>query len=181
MNAVLWQLRQWGRRLGAGGLLGGALLVLALGAYFMLVRPLHVQSQAQQQRLDRLRAAAQTVAVTPVMTAPDPIAALPPDSSAAATLGELEQLARAHDFELTRGQYSVATVNTGGADAARLARWQMVFLVKASYPELHAFVAAALERMPNLTLDEVKLKRERIEDTELQTELRFSLFVETAP
>ena len=181
MNMALWQLRQWGRRLGAGGLLGLALLVLALGAYFILVRPLHVQSQAQQQHIDQLRAAAQTVAAAPVTTAPDPIATLPPDSSAAATLGELEQLARAHDFELTRGQYSVATVNTGGADAARLARWQMVFLVKASYPELHAFVAAALERLPNLTLDEVKLKRERIEDTELQTELRFSLFVETAP
>jgi len=30
-------------------------------------------------------------------------------------------------------------------------------------------------------LDEVKLKRERIEDVELQTELRFSLFVETTP
>ena len=181
MNAVLWQLRQWGRRLGVGGLLGGALLVLALGAYFILVRPMHVQSQAQQQRLDRLRAAVQVAAVLPVTTEPDPIAALPPDSSAAATLGEMEQLARAHDFELTRGQYSVATVNTGSADAPRLARWQMVFMVKASYPELHAFVAAALERLPNLTLDEVKLKRERIEDTELQTELRFSLFVETAP
>jgi hypothetical protein len=181
MNMALWQLRQWGRRLGAGGLVGLALLVLALGAFLILVRPLHIQAQAQQQRIDQLRAAAQAVVATPVTAVPDPVAALPPDSSAAATLGELEQLARAHDFELTRGQYSIATVNTGGADADRLARWQMVFLVEAGYPELHAFVAAALERLPNLTLDEVKLKRERIEDTELQTELRFSLFVETAP
>jgi uncharacterized protein HemX len=181
MNMALWQLRQWGRRLGAGGLLGLVLLALALGAYLMLVRPLHAQMNAQQQRIEQLRVAAQTVTATPTTTATDPLAALPPDSSAAATLGELEQLARAHDFELTRGQYSVAAVNTGGADAARLARWQMVFLVKANYPELHAFVAAALERLPNLTLDEVKLKRERIEDTALQTELRFSLFVETAP
>jgi hypothetical protein len=182
MNTVLWQMRQLGRRLGAGGLLGLTLLVLALGLFFILVRPLHIQSQAHKQQLDQLRAAAQTVAAEPVVLAtPDPIAMLPPDSSAAATLGELEQLARAHGFELTRGQYSVATVNGAASNEARLARWQMVFLVKTDYPALHAFVAAALERLPNLTLDEVKLKRERIEDVELQTELRFSLFVGTAP
>jgi hypothetical protein len=57
----------------------------------------------------------------------------------------------------------------------------MVLPVDADYPALHAFVAAALERLPNLVLDDVKLKRERIEDVELQAELRFSLFVETAP
>jgi hypothetical protein len=42
-------------------------------------------------------------------------------------------------------------------------------------------MAAALERLPNLTLDELKLKRDRIESTELQAELRLSLFVEAAP
>ena len=57
----------------------------------------------------------------------------------------------------------------------------MVFQVQADYPALHAFVAAALERLPNLVLDEIKFKRERIEDEDLQAELRFGLFVETAP
>jgi uncharacterized protein HemX len=181
MNTVLWQLRQWGRRLGAGGLLGLAMLVLAMGLFYMLVQPLHIQSQVHQQRIEQLRAAAQTIAAAPVLAKLDPIAMLPPDSTAATTLGELEQLAQAHGFELTRGQYSVATINGAGVNETRLARWQMVFLVKTDYPSLHAFVAAALERLPNLTLDEVKLKRERIEDVELQTELRFSLFVETTP
>lgn len=181
MNAALWQLRQWGRRLGAGGLLGLTLLGLALGLFFMLVRPLHIQSRVHQQQIHQLRVAAQTIAAKPVTATPDPIAALPPDSTAATTLGELEQLAQAHGFELTRGQYSVAAVNGAAGNEARLARWQMVFLVKTDYPALHAFVAAALERLPNLMLDEVKLKRERVEDVELQTELRFSLFVETTP
>lgn len=176
MNSLLWQMRQWSRRLGVAGLLGSALLVLAMGLFFMLVQPLQRASQHQQQQLDRLRAAAQTAAIKPIPLKSDPLAALPPDSSAAAAVGELEQLARAHGFELTRGQYSVATVND-----AQLARWQLVFLVETSYPALHAFVAAALERLPNLALDEVKLKRERIEDVDLQTELRFSLFVGTAP
>ena len=62
-----------------------------------------------------------------------------------------------------------------------IARWQLVLPVEAPYPALHAFLAAALERLPNLTLDELKLKRERIESAELQAELRLSLFVEAAP
>jgi hypothetical protein len=36
-----------------------------------------------------------------------------------------------------------------------------------TYPALHAFLADALKRLPNLTLDELKLKRERIESAEL--------------
>jgi hypothetical protein len=176
MNLLLWRMRQWSRRLGLAGLLGLALLALALALFFMQVRPLQHAMQQQEQQLDRLRLAAQTAAAVPVATTPDPLAMLPPDSSAAATLGELEQLARAHGFELVRGQYSIAAVNQ-----ARLARWQMVLPVEADYPALHAFVAAALERLPNLVLDEVKLKRDRIENVDLQAELRFSLFVERAP
>ncbi|MFZ3173679.1 MAG: hypothetical protein WA146_02190 [Thiobacillus sp.] len=38
--------------------------------------------------------------------------------------------------------------------------------VEAPVPALHAFLAGALERLPNLTLDE-KLKHERIESAEL--------------
>ena len=176
MNSLLWQLRQWGRRLGVVGLLGLVLLALALGVLLSTVKPLQQQSRQHAQQLDQLRITAQTVPAEPLVAMPDPIAMLPPDSSAAAAVGELEQLARAHGFELTRGQYSVAAVN-----GAALARWQMVFQVQADYPALHAFVAAALERLPNLVLDEVKLKRERIEDVGLQAELRFGLFVETAP
>jgi uncharacterized protein HemX len=181
MNSLLWQMRQWGRRIGGVGLLGSALVVLALGLFFSLVKPLQHQSKQHEQQLKQLRAAAQTATTQPIRVMPDPIATLPPDSSAAAALGELEQLAHAHGFELTRGQYSVAAVNGAAVNEARLARWQMVFQVKSDYPALHAFVAAALERLPNLVLDEAKLKRERIEDEELQTELRFSLFVGTAP
>ena len=77
---------------------------------------------------------------------------------------------------LPRGQYSVTPLT-----ATSLLRWQLVLPVEASYPDLHAFIATALERLPNLTLDELKLKRERIEGEELQAELRLSFFVETAP
>lgn len=177
MNTLLWYLHQWARRLGVAGLVGLALLIAALGVGLIQLQPLKLQAQQQQQQLTSLRLAAQKpVALPQPVIAADPLAALPPDSSAASALGELEQLARAHGFALARGTYSVA-----GVANTSLARWQFVLPLEADFSALHAFSAAALERLPNLALDEIKLKRERIEDTTLDAELRFSLFVETAP
>lgn len=176
MNTLQWQLLQWGRRLGWKGLTGLALAALALGIYVTQVQPLmHTTQQLQQQR-DELQAVAIPTEAVADPAASEPVATLPSESEAAWALGKLEQLAVAHGIELARGQYSVAAVS-----GTTLTRWQLVLPVLADYPALHAFVAAALERLPNLALDEIKLKRERIEDTDLQAELRLSLIVETKP
>lgn len=175
MNTFAWQIRQWARRLGIAGLAGLGLLIAALLLKVFAVGAAEQAVAAQQTRIGELRLAAQARATEPAPPA-DPLALLPPAGTASQQIGELEKLAQAHDLELPRGQYSVAPV-TG----ATLARWQLVLPVEGPYPALHAFLAAALERMPNLALDELKLKRERIDATELQAELRLSLFVETAP
>ncbi len=174
MQLWLWRFRQGARALGVAGLAGGVLLLLALGLLVFQVWPLQQQVIAQQQEIEQLRVAAQTrTADVPVVT--DPLVALPSNHTAAPALGQLETLARAQGFELIRGQYSVVPI--GGA---ALSRWQLILPIEADYPALRAFAATALEQMPNLTLDEIKFERERIEDTNLQAELRFSLFVGAA-
>jgi len=77
MNTVLWQMRQWGRRLGAGGLLGLALLVLALGCFlswygrFTSSRK-HTSSSSINYALLRKRSLPSDSGT------PDPISMLPP-------------------------------------------------------------------------------------------------------
>lgn len=177
MNDWLWQLRQWGRRLGPAGLAGLGLLAIALLLQMIQVASLQKTTRTQQVRLAALQQAAARRAAAPLPPPPaNPLSLLPPTGEAAQLIGELERLARLHGLELPRGQYSVSSL-TGTS----LQRWQLVLPVKTAYPDLHAFLATALERLPNLTLDEVKLKRERIESAELQAELRLSLFVEAAP
>lgn len=176
MNTLAWRLRQWGRRLGATGLAGLALLAAALILQLAAVGPAHDAVATQTERLAALRHAATVRAAEPAPQAVDPLAGLPPAGAAAQLIGELERLARAHDLELPRGQYSVAPLA-----GTSLQRWQLVLPVEGPYPALHAFLAAALERLPNLALDELKLERERIESADLQAELRLSLFVEAAP
>ena len=176
MNRLVWQIRQWTRHLGASGLLGLGLLAAAIVFQTIHVESLQRAIMVQQSRLAELRL---TAADRPVEAEPqplNPLAALPPTGTAPQQIGELAQLAQSHGLELPRGQYSVAPV-----EHTSLMRWQLVLPIDATYPALHAFMAAALERHPNLTLDEIKLKRERIESTDLLAELRMSLFVEAAP
>lgn len=175
MNRLHWRLHQWARRTGIAGLAGMGFLVLALLLQLTQVEPLQRTTQAQREQLAALRLVAVAPDAAPAPTPFNPLAMLPPTGEASQLIGELERMARAHGLELPRGQYSVTPLA-----GSSLQRWQLVLPVEAPYPALHAFIAAALERLPNLTLDELKLKRERIEAGELQAELRLSLFVETA-
>lgn len=176
MNTLAWQFFRWGRILGMTGLVGVAMLVAALVLQFIQVETSHRATIAQQTTLAALRHVAASQAVVPRPQPVNPLSALPPTGEAAQQIGALEQLAHAYGLELPRGQYSVAQL-TG----IPLLRWQLILPIEASYPALHGFLAAALERQPNLTLDELKLKRDSIETDVLQTELRMSLFVEAAP
>ena len=176
MNALRWHLHQWARHLGATGLAGLGLLAAALLLQLIQVGALERAAVAQHDRLAALRVAAATHKLPSAPAPLNPLAMLPPAGEASQLIGELEQLARVHGLDLPRGQYSVSSLA-----GTSLQRWQLVLPVEAPYPALHAFIAAALERLPNLTLDELKLKRDRIEAGELQAELRLSLFVEAAP
>lgn len=175
MNVWLWRLQQAARRLGIGGLSGLGLLLAALLLQGFQVESLQQTIHGQRARLASLQRAAARRAASPAPPPVNPLATLPRAGEASKLIGEVERLARANGLALPRGQYSVSPL-TGTS----LQRWQLVLPMTGSYPALHAFVATALERLPNLTLDELKLKRDRIESTELQAELRLSLFVETA-
>lgn len=175
MSAWLWQLRQWSRVLGVPGLIGLGLLATALLVQLSQVESLQQAVITKQARLSDLRLASTALEVAPAAPL-NPLASLPPTGEAAQLIGELEQLARAHELELPRGQYSVTSLK-----GTTLQHWRLVLPIETDYPTLHAFLAAALERLPNLALDELKLKRDRIESDELQAELRLSLFVEAAP
>jgi type II secretory pathway pseudopilin PulG len=175
MNFLIWQLRQGGRRLGRTGLMGLSLLLVAL----LLTAETASQKRTnakQQEILATMQLEAARRASEPAPQLPKPLAALPPVGAAAQQIGELERLARAHGLDLPLGQYSVNTL-----PGTSTQRWQLVLPVEATYPELHAFLAAALERQPNLALDELKLHRDSIASVGLDAELRMSLFVEATP
>lgn len=177
MNTLLWHAHQWGRHLGRTGLAG--LLVLAIAAliHFGRTVPLWGETAALDARLSRLHADATRVAPRAVSVPASGFTdTLPATTAAATVIGQLEQLARAHNLQLLRGQYTQTPVA-----GTSLLRWQVSLPIKAEYPNLIAFIADSLQAQPTLALDELKLKRETIETPTLDADLRFNLYLRESP
>lgn len=172
MNTLIWQLRQWARRLGRTGMAGLLMLVIAVLVHVVHTAPLEVETIALQAQLADMRAAAKRVPATVAAPAAGFVDRLPETSAASAVIGQLEQLARAHGLQLLRGQYT-----QGPVAGTTLQRWQLSLPVSAEYPKIIAFVAASLQALPTLALDELKLKRETIETADLDADLRFNLYL----
>ena len=178
MNTLVWHAHQWARRLGRTGLAGLVLGIVAALIQLAHNAPLQAETDALQVRLLSLQATPkrQLPSVSHV-AASGFIDNLPPTTAASAVIGQMELLARAHGLQLLRGQYAQAPVV-----GTPLLRWQVSLPIKAEYPKIIAFVAASLEALPTLALEELKLKRDTIETATLDADLRFNLYLrESAP
>ncbi|MDE2389767.1 MAG: hypothetical protein KGN35_11950, partial [Betaproteobacteria bacterium] len=60
---------------------------------------------------------------------------------------------------------------------ARLARYEMILPVKGRYPQIRAFMAAALEAVPAMAISAIALKRENIASDRLEVRLEINLYL----
>ena len=179
MNTLIWHARQWARHLGRTGLIGLFLMVVAALIQFAHTMPLQAETLILEARLAQMQADAKRVAPRTVVTVTQTgfIDTLPETHAAAAVIGQLEQLARAHGLQLLRGQYAQSPVS-----GTSLLRWQLSLPIEGDYPRLISFIAASLQALPTLALDELKLKRDTIETPQLDADVRFNLYLrESAP
>ena len=85
---------------------------------------------------------------------------------------ELVQLAKKHNVELNSSEYRLVNEND-----ARLARYEMILPVKGRYPQIRAFMAAALETVPAMAISAIALKRENITSDRLEVRLEINLYL----
>jgi Tfp pilus assembly protein PilO len=102
------------------------------------------------------------------------IAAFPGAQSRPTRLSQLFSLAEKHGLAWKRGEFSHAPV-----DALALSRYQVSLPVSGSYDAIRAFVADALSQDGMLSLDEWRMRRPDAASTQLQAELRFTLYART--
>lgn len=161
-------------RLGRVGALGALLVVGSLAYHVGVVGPRAVALDAQLQRnAEAAQAAeaarAQTAAAADAGRMERP--ALAP--AAAAALRRLFDAAEAAGLDLPQGDYRLTEIQD-----APLRRYQLSLPVSGGYPQVRAFVTEALNADPALALAAIQLRRDRIEDTELDAVLNFALYLE---
>jgi hypothetical protein len=96
----------------------------------------------------------------------------PPRGQISVALDELNRLAAQRQLVLASGDYKFSEQKT-----LRLSRYELHLPVRGSYVQVYGLVAAALNAMPSLALDEIVIKRESRLAGEVEAQLRFSLYV----
>lgn len=161
-------------RLGRVGALGALLVVGSFAYYAGVVGPRAAALDAQLQRnAEAAQAAemarAQTAAAADAGQREQPTLA----PAAAAALRRLFDAAEAAGLDLPQGDYRLTEIQD-----AHLRRYQLSLPVSGGYPQVRAFVTEALNADPALALAAILLRRDRIEDAELEAMLNFTLYLE---
>ena len=174
---LLWQARRMARQLGAGALAGAAALALAaLALWHGASLEQHKQTLARQ--LERAARAAAQPAAPASLVASDAgaVAAfhayLPAHDMIPDQLKELVNVAQANGVTLAKADYKAQAEPRGG-----FTRYQITLPIKADYAKVQAFILAALQALPTLTLDSVAFRREQIEAGEVEARVQFQLLV----
>lgn len=174
MKRLAWLIEHAGGRL--LGLLAFALVGLAAALQLAVLPPL-------QARVDQMRASLAATAL--------PAPAAEGDSAQRQLqafyrhfgnedtlpdhLARLYQIARTTGITLRQGEYRLLRERE-----SRLRRYQIVLPVKGSYPQLRQFVSATLVALPNAALDQVSFGRRRLDDREVEAQIRLTLYLPQA-
>ena len=176
-GTLLWTLKRTLIGLRWPGLLGLVLAVLAFGFYVLGVRPLHERAAALESQAKALAAELGTRGpMAPPPTQRSQLsnfyAFFPVIESIPDLLGKVQRAARDNGLRLEKGEYRLSQ-ERGFA----LARYQVTFPMRGTYPQVRGFVNDVLDALPAAALEDLTLNRESADDPMLEARVRFALFL----
>jgi hypothetical protein len=158
------------QRLGRAGAAGAALIAAALIVETAFVRPMQAERAELAGRGEQLRLASMAQARADETVQAQP--AVPLSPAAEAALRQLFQAAEEEGLSLDQGDYKLT--DESGANRRR---YLLTLPVIGPYPAIRAFLAKALNDDHAIALNAVELRREAIEDADLDAVLRFTLYL----
>ena len=82
------------------------------------------------------------------------------------------QAAEKQQIFLYQGEYHIVRYKY-----INLAAYEIELPVKASYPQLRRFINQALSDIPNLALESIEFKRQKVDEPTLEAQLKFTLYL----
>jgi hypothetical protein len=182
LDRLMLQLRWQAGRLGTVGKIGLGLIVVAGIYFFSAVLP-------QDSDLQKLKERAETLQLQELAKqSPGELESgkklnsdqalqvfydyFPRIDSSPFWIRELVQLAKKHGVDLSSSEYRLMNESD-----ARLARYEMILPVKGRYPQIRAFMAEALVKVPAMAISAIALKRENITSDKLEVRLEINLYL----
>ncbi len=182
LDRLMLQLRWQANRLGAAGKTGLGLIVVSMIYFFSALLPQESDLQKLKERAETLRMQEQAQQNPGETDGGKKLSAdqalqvfydfFPRIDSSPFWIRELVQLAKKHGVELNSSEYRLVNEND-----ARLARYEMILPVKGRYPQIRAFMSAALEAVPAMAISAIAMKRENITSDRLEVRLEINLYL----
>lgn len=157
-------------RLGPAGQVGLAALVAALVVAVSTLMPARHALQALSA--DIMRAQHPSAAALADQAAPHLVASLPTRAQIPAVIGQIFIQAKEAGVSLDTGHY-VYSPAKGGA----IARYDLEFPVKASYPDIRGFINRTLTAVPAAGLGKLHVERKAVGDQVVNADIGFVVFV----
>jgi hypothetical protein len=169
--------QEWLQALGSAGVLGVGVLIFCVPFYFSAVRPAELELQAQRSVAERLRTRTPFQPVSSEGRAEElrrfyglfPTLEKLPDE-----LERVYALARAAKLELLQGEYRLERPPFG------IAFYRITLPIRGTYPQIRQFVGATLKTMPIASLDGLRFERKKAGDTQLEAQVRLTIYFRPA-
>jgi hypothetical protein len=158
--------------LGMAGVLGLGVLAFCAAFHFGAVKPAERELAAQQRAAELLRARSphQQVSQEPRADTLQRFYQLfPPVAQLTDEVETLHTLARKAGLDLQQGEYRLDDRGFG------LAAYHVTLPLRGSYGQIRQFVGAILAEMPIVSLDALRFERTRIDETQLDAQLRLTI------
>jgi hypothetical protein len=157
-------------RLGPAGQAGLAALVAAAVVAVSALVP--ARNAIESLRADILHAQRPHTAVTEDDGISRVVATLPTREQVPAVLGVVYQQAQSVGVQLDSGHYAFTPAKPGG-----VARYELEFPVKASYPDIRTFINRTLTAVPAAGLTKLHIERKAVGDAVVNADVHFVIFV----
>jgi hypothetical protein len=157
-------------RLGPAGQVGLSALVAALVIAMSTLLPAH--HALQTLSADLARAQHPSAAALADQAAPRLIASLPTRAQIPAVIGQIFVQAKEAGVPLDTGHYTYSPAKAGA-----IARYDLEFPVKASYPDIRAFINRTLSTVPAAGLAKLHVERKAVGDQVVNANIGFVVFV----
>lgn len=157
-------------RIGPAGQMGLAALVAAAVIAVSVLIP--ARNAIHTLSADIAQAQHQAHTAGTLQGIPGFVAALPTRSQIPAVLGVVVEQASKAGVTLDNGHYEFSPAKAGG-----VARYELEFPVKASYPNIRDFINRTLTAVPAAGLDKLHVERKAVGDTVVSADVRFVIFV----
>jgi hypothetical protein len=169
-TALVPQLQYQIARLGPAGQAGLAALVAALVVAVSTLLP--AQHALQALSADLARAQHPSAAALADQAAPRLFASLPTRAQIPAVIGQIFIQAKEAGVPLDTGHYVFSPARSGA-----IARYDLEFPVKASYPDIRSFINRTLSAVPAAGLGKLHIERKGVGDQVVNANIGFVVFV----